>query len=231
MAYFVARGEKADPIVVLFADHLRRKFTLSALDPLVAQLKNPKLDPTHPDKELGLHLKTYARLVDPAAAPALDLIAMASNPLDKLALETLYCDRHGIGVNLENRLRELAGHGGYYLTHVTMYVGWALENGCLDEKPAKALFAELGDKLVALITAENGPTDVAMEAIAMLFYTGQGARVQPEWVAQVKKFQREDGGWTHGPMGPTNDHSSLFGLWVLLEASRPGTPAVPWFKR
>lgn len=231
VAYFVARGDQVDPISVLFLEQVRRRHGLKGLEPVVAHLKNPRLDLPHPDRDLAFHLKTYARIADPAAAPAAAELAKAFHPFDILALETMYCDRNGAGVNLDGRLRELAdAPGGYTLTHAAMYTAWGIENGCLDEKPGRALLNELGDKLVALVGKEGGPTDLGLEAMAMLLATGQRAKVKPEWIGQVKKFQRQDGGWTHGPVGPTNDHSSLLGLWVLIEDARPDAKPMTWFK-
>jgi hypothetical protein len=223
--YFVGRGERVDPIVLLFLEGLRRRHHLTALDPLAAQLKHPRIDPAHPDKELALHLRLYARLVDPSAAPSADELAMASNDFDRLAMETMYCDRNGVGVGLEKRLLALAERSGYALTHAAMYAGWARENGCLET--GAPLFNALADKLVAFITGADGPTDVAMEATALLLALGERKRVPPRWIVEVKRAQRSDGGWTHGPVGPTNDHSSLFGLWVLIESERTENLAMP----
>ncbi|MBS1151951.1 MAG: hypothetical protein H6Q89_3649 [Myxococcaceae bacterium] len=231
MQYFVARDAKADPISLLFLDYVRRKHALTALDPIVDHLKNAKADPTHPDVQLMLHLRTYARLADPSAAPSAQDVESANSPLDRMALEALYCDRDGPKDGLLERLRETAAAGKYYLTHAALYTGWAVENGCLEAAPAKALQAELAQKMSVLIAAEGGPTDLAIEAMAFLFYVGHRELVRPEWIQQVRAAQRKDGGWTHGPASaPTNDHSSFLALWVLLDATRPNTADRPWLR-
>ena len=127
--YFVARQGKADPIALMFLDYLRRKHALTSLTPVVAQLKNVKPDPTHPDPELMFHLRTYVRLYDPSVDVAHSELALAANQMDRLALEAMYCDREGSKEDLGDRLRALATNGGYYITHAALYTGWALENG------------------------------------------------------------------------------------------------------
>jgi len=229
--YFVARDANADPIALLFLDRLRRKYELAPLAAVVSHLKNAKDDPAHPDHQLMLHLRIYARLVNPAAKPSAEDLAAANLDVDRLAMEAMYCDGKPGQPDLDGRLRAIAKHGGYYLSHVPMYGRWALENGCLEPAVAKQLFADMSEKLVAMIVAENEATDLAMESMAILYDTGHGAKVRPEWIRKVRAAQQKDGGWGHMPVGaPSNDHSSVCGLWVLLQATRPNTPDKPWLR-
>jgi hypothetical protein len=231
LEYFVARDAKADPLSLLFLDYLRRKHDLKPLEPVVAHLKNAKADPSHPDPQLMLHVKTYARLADVAAAPSADELSAVSHELDVMALEALYCDRGELKPGLIDRLRKTASPGKYYLTHAALYTGWALENGCLKEDAARTLIDELAPRLDALIRAEGGATDLAMEAISVLFFVGRRNDVRPEWVEQVKAAQKKNGGWSHDPRAePTNDHSSLLGFWVVIEAARPNAPPRTWLR-
>ena len=136
-------------------------------------------------------------------------------------------------------LSEASRKGDYFLTHAVAAAEWSHENGCLSEMQLAPLHAEQVPLLVELIedrkrleSEHRVGTDLWIEALAMLFYSGSGDRVRPEWIGALLDRQHPDGSWPANPRSKRGDpHATALGLWVTLEALVPGLGRTTWVPR
>jgi hypothetical protein len=179
--------------------------------------------------------RIFQRLVDRAATVDADRIAVLESQIDRMTAVALHCARIPLPDHWIDVLRAANGAGGYALTHAALAGEWTREQGCAEAADIAALQREQSDALVALIerrdslSAEFGtPTDLWIEAIAMLDYLGTHP-IQPSWIDALLAQQRSDGGW---PVSPTaansNPHPSALALWVLHAHLRPDAKRIRW---
>ncbi|MCP3983784.1 MAG: hypothetical protein GY723_05310 [bacterium] len=231
LAYFSTQVHEIDHSWSSIFDHLHRRFGLeltlaSGRTPYGVQreLERPEL------------FAVYRRLVDPAARVSKRQIAELSTTIDRMTASALHCDRIALPDGWVDVLRTASGLGAYALTHAVVATRWTLENGCLSEMELIPLHFEQVELLEALIeerevlnSRHDVATDIWIEALAMLYYLGEGDRVRPEWIEALLAAQREDGGWPNHPRAPTSHpHPSALALWVLLEGLNSDAPATAW---
>lgn len=222
-----ARGTAIDPAMVLILHYLDRRFTLEWVRPLVARVRDqhracvaqPASDACRAAHATG----TFARLVDPSARVTAEQLASLPNTLDGFTASALYCKVKELPQEFPALVAQrLVKENDYDPPHAALALQWAIEQGCLDlaAPDVARVHAQILDALVDV--AAGVPQDSAIEAVALLAYTGGWSRVQSAWLQTIAAAQTADGGWGERAQAPSNDHTSTLALWVLLEATREG---------
>jgi len=231
VAWFEAHVAQVDPSWASVLGYLQRRFGFS-LRLASGELAHAAGGGSARPEIAGL----YRRLEDPDARVDPRAIAALPSQTDRMTALALHCDQLGLPERWPELLRSASLAGGYALTHAALARAWTLENGCLPPQALAPLAREQGDLLAALVARadENADprlpsTDQWIEALALLYYTGERERVRPEWIEALLAAQRRDGGWAVKPDAPRSDpHTTALALWVLLENVSPETPPTRW---
>jgi hypothetical protein len=229
--YFEQTVRRVDPGWANVFGYLHRRFGLELESAEGQPLHSVPLVQARP----GL-AAVYRRLVDPAAAVDPARIAALPSVLDRITASALHCDRIPLPDDWVEVLWAATREGGYALTHAALSGEWTLENGCRPRSELDALQREQVEALVALVDDRAAladefrtPTDLWLEAMAMLSYLGAGDRFRDAWIDHVVAAQRLDGGWPERPGAKRSDpHTTALALWVLLERLRPDARPVRW---
>ncbi len=182
--------------------------------------------------------RIFARIDDPAATIPKQEIADLEHVVDRITASALHCDRITLPPNWVEILGKASRAGGYALTHAALASRWTVENGCLDEAAVAGLQSEQIGLLVDFVDKRRqwsaryeAATDMWFEAVVMLYYLDAGSQVRREWIREILKLQRSDGGWARTPREDRSDtHASVLALWALLE-NREVVDKVPWLGR
>lgn len=150
-----------------------------------------------------------------------------------LSIYSLHCSNLAYNDSLiEEKLRISETKDNDYLMDLALCYNWAYENKC-DSLILKLKQHKIKDLLVAKL-ADNYQrqmgvnTGMALEALAMLYYLGEGKQIKPEWVEAVRK--KMDNLIVYGRDKFDDDRVPVYGYWIILESSR--TPKqVPWINR
>ena len=166
--------------------------------------------------------------IDCAAIPS-----VRANSLNHLMGHALACDECPLPPKYFALLQEAfeaelkAERPGYITTHLLLCRLWLEELHCpcvVSAVHDKEQFVPL---LLKIIEQNKGATDLAFEAMALLFYIGEGKEIKPEWLENLGKVQTRTGGWGYQPGFKPEGHPTMLALWVLLEKENPAvTPGV-----
>jgi hypothetical protein len=234
IAYFATRVRKADPSWLSLFSHMRRRFGLVVplasgrpADDIGAEVRRPEV------------FQIYRRVEDPQAAVEKWQIAALPTAIDRITATALHCDRIPPPGDWIDVLHKGSAAGGYALTHSVLATEWSVENGCLRRAGVQELQTDQIALLVTLVQRReelrdqfDAITDMWIEAVAMLYYIGAGDMVRREWVEEIVRIQKDDGGWSRNPDEErSNPHATALALWVLLEYSKPDTPRTPWIQQ
>jgi hypothetical protein len=231
LAYFAERVESADPSWLGLFGYMHRRFGIRVT------LKSG--EELHTLREGVARPETYAiyrRIDDPEARIEKAQIAALPTPIDRITASALHCDRIALPAEWIEILRKASRAGAYALTHAVLATEWTIENGCLDRRDIEPLHAEQVELLEKLIGGRAGlaatqpaATDLWIEAMVMLDYSGESARLRPEWVEEMLDLQRADGGWPRHPRASRSDaHATALALWIILEHLDPRAPHIRW---
>ncbi|MGH0033771.1 MAG: hypothetical protein ACQGVK_01945 [Myxococcota bacterium] len=231
LGYFASEVSQVDPGWANLFGYMHRRFGLEAWNASGAALHEVPLDQARPEMAA-----VFRRLVDPSAGISAARIAALPAVIDRITATGLHCDRIGLPRDWVSVLSEASRLGGYALTHAAVAGEWSVENGCIPRTEIGPLQAVQIDRLTDLASDAKpldrdapGSLDRWVEALVTLHYLGAGERVPAHWVKALVAAQRSDGGWPNRPRAATSDpHTTALALWVLLEATRPGTPAIRW---
>jgi hypothetical protein len=234
VAYFASEVRSSDPSWSPLFGYLHRRFGLEVRLSTGELAHEPARSGRRP--ELAV---LYERLRDPMARVDPAVIARIPNAVDRMTAAALHCDRVRLPADWVDVLGAAARAGGYALTHSVLAAQWTLENGCRTPAELAALHREQTDLLVRLVEEpgaaterHEAPTDLWLEALVMLHYAGERARVRPEWIEALLEAQLPDGGWPRHPRDRRSDpHPTALALWVLLETIQPEAPPVSWIRR
>ena len=146
-------------------------------------------DPTHTVRRKHVHGWQPPKLGEPRAN------------VNRVVIETLYCDDHGLrSETIDYLSRAMRDGGGYHTTHALWALVIAHERGCIDEdvflQTVRALQQELLDAQPRrLIPTKTLDIDLYAERALMLALSGyRGDRVGT-FVDQLIRCQSDDGGW------------------------------------
>ncbi|MCK5862082.1 MAG: hypothetical protein KAH38_06335, partial [Candidatus Hydrogenedentes bacterium] len=160
-------------------------------------------------------------------------------------LRAMYCDQVEVDdVFIDTLVRQAmetefkgkpGSYGGYVITHMILAYQWLNELGCAEAFGQLAAVADgFAEQLVAIAEDQGLKNDLAMEAMAMLYYLGYADRIPQKWVDTVAAAQLEDGAWDRkggaGSRVIRQGHTTAFGLWILLENAVPDAEDIPWLR-
>lgn len=233
----VAQQESLDPILAIILDSVRRRFDLTAVPPQTARVDAAQ----EAARKAGTMMRTgdsladmlavFRRLMDPSAVVTAAAIEGLRMPIDQVTATAIHCQAIPPPADFLKTLDEMVELGGYAMTHAVIASQWMVENGCIPAATMAARRKRHVDALVRQIEKDDGQlTDRRVEAMATLFYIGEGRRAPQEWLDFVLQRQLPDGQWpgyADQPQTP-NAHTTLMALWLLLEARSEGhPPSVP----
>ena len=178
----------------------------------------------------------YRRIDDPDAQVDKAAIAALPTAIDRITASALHCDRIPLPPDWVEILAKASRAGAYALTHAVLATEWTVENGCRSRQDVAALHAEqvrlleqLVDQRASLAGRYDAATDLWIEAMAMLDYSGAGDRIRAAWIDDLLAQQRSDGGWPRHPNANRSDpHATTLALWVVLAQRQPQAPPIRW---
>ena len=112
-----------------------------------------------------------------------------------------------------------------------MALQWLTENECIiNKKRMNRMIKNSISLLLSLAQKENYNTDVGIEAMAVLCYSGNYKKVKHFMIDEVLKAQKENGAWAHShEKNISDEHTTILALWFLLEIEYPNhNPSVKW---
>jgi hypothetical protein len=231
LRYFAEQVAVADPSWQAIFGYLHRRYGIDAHLAGGAALHAMRDGVARPEVAA-----IYRRIDDPGAATDAAAIAALPTAIDRITASALHCDRIALPAEWVEILGTASRAGAYALTHAVLATEWTVENGCRSRADVAALHAEQARLLVQLVEqrAALAPrfasaADLWIEAVAMLVYSGAGAQVRPEWIADLLALQRPDGGWPRHPRAPRSDpHTTALALWVIAAQRQPTAPPIRW---
>lgn len=232
LGFLLRHADQERPSWQVYArlDYLRRRFGLEE------RYRIENAFPRNVWPEYDLEMATlFQRLTDNTFRVERALFPKEPADLNRLLASALYCDQHPVDAAFIQQLLEIYRADcarpapGYIGTHVVLACQWLRELGCDDAFPELAVerpgFAEI---LEAIINREHAETDLAFEAMMLLYYMGEGNRVWDAWVDTLRGLQRPSGAWGYRPEDADHGHPTVLALWVLLERAMPGAAKEPW---
>lgn len=138
--------------------------------------------------------------------------------IDKVTAGALYCDCYGLPENFFSDVNDIAYSRDYGTTHAIFALAIIAQRKCIyDAATYNNLMKTLLPLLPVLIETRQPSADVSIEAVVMLYLSGNAAMVRPEWIQEIIKTQYPDGSWKY------KDHTTVLALWALLEAQYAAT--------
>ncbi len=216
--------------VYALLDYLQRRFGLEER----YRIENTFPRDVWPENDLEM-TALFGRLTDPGFRVETQRLSKDPRDLNYLLAGALYCDQHPVDISYIRSLLDIYRADcarptpGYMATHVILSCQWLRELGCDAAFPeVQSQWPGFADVLEAIASREHAETDLAFEAMMLLYYIGEGARVWDAWVDTVRALQRPTGAWGYRPQDPDHGHPTVLALWVLLEQALPGAEKKPW---
>lgn len=225
--WLLAQGAGLPPDIPLLLDYLRRRYGLDV--PVeVAALVPEALDGEHRST-----FKVYSRLVDAGVVITAEDLAALTDEVDRITGPALACYEVALPERYMDVLGRAVALGRYERTHAVLALQWLREQGCIDDAEASRLSDLWADDLVKTVEHErgagNGAGDLAVEAMAMLAYSGHAGRMDEAWIVDVLAAQHPDGSWPHGTSDTApSAHTTVLAVWVLTALAHPDAPPEPW---
>lgn len=234
LQYFATQVRTPDPGWLSLFGYLHRRFGLEARLASGVVLHEVTEGVGRPEV-----YAIYRRIDDPNAIVTKQQIADLPTAIDRITASALHCDRIPLPDNWIDILRKGSAAGAYALTHSVVATEWTVENGCRTRADVAALQQEQATLLVQFIEQRHelahrfdAITDMWIEAIDMLHYIGAGQRVRSDWIDEMVRIQRDDGGWPRHPRAQRSDpHATALALWALLENLQPNSPRISWIRQ
>ncbi|MBX7160670.1 MAG: hypothetical protein K1X95_10300 [Acidimicrobiia bacterium] len=227
-AWLLSQGTNLPAYVPLLLDLLRRRFGLdvpAAVAGLVSE--------SAAAGESAPAMRVFSRLVDPSVSISSSDLAAVTDEIDRITAPALACDQVGLPDGYLDLLERAVALGGYERTHAVLALQWLRENRCIDEAEAAGRSQRWADDLVRTVEDEraggDAAGDLAIEAMAMLAYTGHADRIEQAWIDAVLAAQHPDGSWPQGGSRPDPaPHATVLAVWLLSELGNPDAPSIPW---
>jgi hypothetical protein len=234
LRYFATAVETPDPSWLSLFGYLHRRF---GVDARLASGAAP-----HALRDGVARPEVYAiyrRIDDPTAQIDKAAIAALPTAIDRITASALHCDRIPLPDDWLAILGKASRAGAYALTHAVLATEWTVEQRCRRRDQVTALHAEqvrlleqLVDQRATLAGRYESATDLWIEAMAMLAYSGASDRIRQPWIDELLALQRADGGWPRHPRATRSDpHATALALWVVLERLQPQAPPIRWIAR
>lgn len=232
LGFLLRHKEQERPSWQVYAllDYLRRRFGLDE------RYSMENVFPRDVWSEYDIEMATlFQRLTDNAFR--VDKARFPKEPADlnRFLARSLYCDQYPVDATFIRQLLDLYEADraqpvpGYIATHIILACQWLRELGCDDALPElNALRPAFAELLEQIINRENAETDLAFEAMMLLYYIGEGDRVWGAWVETLRALQRPSGAWGYRPGDSDDGHPTVLALWVLLEKALPDVKKTPW---
>lgn len=135
--------------------------------------------------------------------------------IDRITAAALYCDCYGLPPNFFNDINDMSYTEGYAVTHAVLALNILEQRKCkYDTTVYNTTKAIIIPRLETIIYNKKPTSDIGIEAIVMLYISGNANRVKNEWVEAIIKAQEPNGSWG------ANDHTTVLALWALLEAKK-----------
>lgn len=227
-SYLKSTIELAQPSERLFLDYLQRKFKLdSKLGVEGSPFRVSEDKRIYPQEINYLYRIAYPnKLVDQL-------------PKDKVEGPTLTnifasnCDHLAIPANYWKTIEENYKQGGYYLTHNALAFALMKDNGCQIPGDRQELLEKTISSMDGIARNSATSADLRYEALAFLQLSGRYDLVSKDQVAQVAAEQNKDGSWGDASKSKPDviAHTTILGLWVLLEYNQPNLPYEPIIHR
>ena len=162
-----------------------------------------------------------------------------------VVLRAMYCDQVKVDDAFIDELVRQAmetefkgkpnSFGGYFVCHMIWAYQWLNELGCAEAFTQLADVEDgFADQLVAIAEDQELKNDLAVEAMAVLYYLGYADRIPQKWLDTVAAAQLEDGSWDRkggdGRRPMPQGHTTVLALWVLLENAVPDAEDIPWLR-
>jgi hypothetical protein len=173
-------------------------------------------------------MKLYRRIADyNNTVDETDFKAIVEQ-VDIITIPALYADQRNPPSNYPIVLMDAKDSGGYMMTHALLATIWLQENNYNISLPDNFIETLYYDT-AALTESDLPVTDVALEAAAFLYETGQGNLVYPDFAENVIATQNPDGGWSLSSDTPSgsNWHPTILALMMLLHVAHPATSHPP----
>ena len=234
LAFLLRHEEQERPSWQVYAllDYLQRRFGLEER----YRIGNSFPRAMWPEYDLEM-AALFGRLADNAFHVDKALFPKDAFDLNRFLARALYCDQHPVDAAFIQQLLDLYEADGarptpgYIATHVILASQWLRELACNTAFPElEAAWSGFAELLETIINRENAETDLAFEAIMLLYYIGEGNRVWDAWVDTVRALQRPTGAWGYRPEDPDHGHPTVLALWVLLEQALPGAEKEAWVR-
>lgn len=136
---------------------------------------------------------------------------------DVMLARSMWCDRVPVSEDFITDVGSAGRLGGYELTHALAATQFMVENGCGDARRLGALSDELAGLTAELLDASE-IADLALEACALLAWTGHRELLDSGLAGRVADSVLDDGGWPEQPGGSTSDsHATAWGVRCQLE--------------
>lgn len=142
--------------------------------------------------------------------------------IDQLNAWAMFCHQHPINERFFRELDHGIFEGGYRLTHTALQLQSVRINDCpCNDKTMHRYKKIIREELVGLIKNHElaQSNDLVFEAIMLLMYLEEDPYVKDEWIAYIIARQNQDGSWGSGTSCGTGMHTTLLGLWALLESA------------
>jgi hypothetical protein len=224
--YLHNRNQELFKDAYVIIDYLNRKYDLQFQYDSVEVFNKYN----HPDAG---HIAYYYRLINPAKTISASKISAIDNERDKYLIEALYCDLFPTQNNTLETIRLEIEEGRYALTHAFLAIQWLKEKKCIDIEKIKELELLAIEKIYFLAKQENYETDLGIEAVALLLYSGNKKYVSKDIINKIISVQKADGGWAYNPdKEKSNDHTTILALWALIAYHRhESNPEIKWSVR
>jgi len=223
-------NEEIDPVVYLLLNYIEKQY---ALDFAIDYSKPiAKLDSKADDDET---YRYFNRLRKPVKKAPDKKFMDLQDEQEKLGIRALHCDLlKEKPEKLLNDISALYVDDSYELTHALIWYGFAVDVGCIDRSsPAAQAFEKDAEKklrelIPSFIADMDNDIDIYLESVCTLYYLDLPYKPRKDELAMLLNRQRSDGGWARADNPSSDQHPSVFGLWMLLEQLYPEKQHTSW---
>ncbi|OFY87615.1 MAG: hypothetical protein A3F72_13545 [Bacteroidetes bacterium RIFCSPLOWO2_12_FULL_35_15] len=221
---FFKNKDKIDAQSYLILDYLIRKYEI----PL--SIDKSKVKNAFNENGLNSSFDFFYGIIEPEAIKTV-VPDTFNNPMEQSLIRALLCKEKPVDEKFLDFLEAQINSGGYQLTHAVIALIWLRENQCIiNEKRTKGMINTSINLLLELAKKERYNTDIGIEAMAVLCYSGNYKKIKPFMISEVLKVQKANGSWAHSPETTiTDEHTTILAFWLLLGVEYHRlNPAVKW---